>query len=102
MAVFKKKPKAVQVDPWQAGVEHCTAHFTKVARLQAENSVSSRRELKRMREVVYDTDPTPSPGKSWNPEGKQFVKGSSNKHATLMSAHNARQKQGVGINYAAY
>ena len=76
MAVFKKKQKAAPVDSWAEGVAHCTAHFTKVARLQAENTVTSRRELKRMRDVMYDTEPSrPSPGQGWNPDGKRHTRG---------------------------
>lgn len=72
------------------------AHFRKVAKLQAMGA-AGRAELRRMREVWYDTDKAVSPGAMFNPEGKQFVRGSEGKARNIQRGHTARNNQGKGI-----
>lgn len=70
-------------------------HFAKVALLQSkkgEEGVAARKELKRMRDVHYDTDPFyPSAGAAWNPKGKKVARGSSAKCDRINSAHRAKK-----------
>lgn len=66
-------------------------HFTKVAKLQTMGA-AGRAELRKMREVYYDTDPFhPSVGAAWNPEGKKKARGSSAKCDRINSAHRAKK-----------
>lgn len=70
-------------------------HFAKIAKLQSkkgEEGIAARKELNRMRDSYYDTDPFyPSAGAAWNPKGKKLAKGSSAKCDRINSAHNAKK-----------
>lgn len=68
----------------------------KIATLIAEGQ-PGRAELKRMRDVWYDTDKRASPGQLWNPKGKNSARGSSTKAKNILTGHNARQSQGRGL-----
>ena len=69
---------------------------TKVATLQSEGA-SGRAELKRMRDVWYDTDKRATPGQYFNPKGKAHVVGRDQKARNILRGHNARKSQGKGI-----
>lgn len=69
---------------------------TKVANL-IEEGAAGRAELKRMRDVWYDTDGRAMPGQYFNPKGKAHVVGRDQKARNILRGHNARQSQGRGI-----
>lgn len=70
-------------------------HFSKVSTLRSMGPAGTK-ELKKMRDVYYDTDPFfPSAGAAWNPEGKRLCRGSSAKCDRINKAHNAKKRQGV-------
>ncbi len=69
-------------------------HFKKVAKLQTMGQ-AGRAELKRMRDVWYDTDSAVTAGEFHNPKGKRMVKGSDAKALRIQSAHNAKARQGI-------
>lgn len=69
---------------------------TKVAALIAEGQ-PGRAELKRMRDVWYDTDKQAKPGQLWNPTGKNSARGSDSKARKILTGHNARKAQGKGL-----
>lgn len=68
-------------------------YFSKVADLQSKKgaeAVGARKELKRMRDVWYDTDGKPSAGAAWNPTGKRSARGSSAKCDRINSGLRAK------------
>ena len=69
-------------------------HFRKVAKLQTMGQ-AGRAELRRMRDVWYDTDGRASPGEYFNPTGKRMVKGSDAKSVRIQRATNAKARQGL-------
>lgn len=78
-------------------------HFELVAKLQADNTVTSRRKLREMREVRYDTDPAATADGAWDAEAakgkasKRAVIGRDGKHQRIMKGQTARNNQGLGI-----
>lgn len=54
-------------------------------------------ELKRMRDVRYSTDPAPSAGQYWNPEGKRHARGSEGKARNILKGNTARKNQAKGL-----
>lgn len=79
-----------------------TGHFKLVAKLQAENSTSSRKKLRELRDVKYDTDPTPTCKGAWDAEAKHGrqsrpVGSKDSKHVQLMKGQAARNSQAQGL-----
>lgn len=75
-------------------------YFSKVQELQSATgaaAVGARKELKRMRDVWYNTDKRTTAGEYWNPDGKRLAKGSSGKHKRIMSGQSARNNQARGL-----
>ena len=78
-------------------------HFELVAKLQAENSTTSRRKLREMREVRYDTDPAPTADGAWDDQAakgkksKRPVIGRDGKHQRIMKGQTARNNQAKGL-----
>lgn len=90
MARFSRK---VKPDPWAPTVALLTEREAKVRKLQAEGTPDARRQLKKMRDVMYDTDPAaPSAGLAWNPDGREYMRGSSAKCDRINSGYNAKGK----------
>ena len=75
-------------------VKRAKAHFRKVAELQAKGP-AGRAELKRMREIWFDTDAPTKAGEYFNPTGKRLVKGSDSKARRIHSAHQTKARQGM-------
>lgn len=98
---------AVKSDRWQTAdqlLARAQRHFALVAELTAENSVTSRRKLREMREVRYDTDPEPTCKGAWDSnaaKGKvsklRQVIGRDGKHQRIMKGQSARNSQAKGI-----
>ena len=66
--------------------------------LTAQNTVTSRRKLREMRDVYYSTDEFhPSAGAAWRPDGHNMARGSVGRSKKLLSGYNAKQKQGLNI-----
>lgn len=80
------------------------AYFSKVAKLRAakgEAGVAARQELKRMRDVYYDTDAYhPSAGAAWQPSGAKHARGSEGKARNIQRGFTARKQQGMNIGRA--
>lgn len=80
-----------------------THHFQLVAKLQAENSVTSRRKLRELREVRYDTDPDATEKGAWDEQAakgkasKRAVIGRDGKHQRIMKGQTARNNQAKGL-----
>jgi hypothetical protein len=98
---------AVKSDRWQTAdqlLARAQRHFHLVAELTAENTVTSRRKLREMREVKYDTDPEPTCKGAWDSnaaKGKvsklRQVIGRDGKHQRIMKGQSARNSQAQGI-----
>lgn len=76
------------------------AYFKLVQKLQTvkgAEAVTARRKLREMREVYYSTDPRPSAGAAWQPDGSNMARGSTGRAKKLQSGYDARQKQGMNI-----
>lgn len=98
---------AVKSDRWQTAdqlLARAQRHFQLVAQLTAENTVTSRRKLREMRDVKYDTDPEPTCKGAWDgnaAKGKvsklRQVIGRDGKHQRIMKGQSARNSQAQGI-----
>lgn len=94
MAHFKAKaPKS----PFAAQVAYWRDWEAKRTKLIAQDNVEGRKELRKMRDVRYATDPEPAPGRYHNPEQKAFVKGSEGKARNIPKGWNAKKSQGKGL-----
>ncbi|UVN13031.1 hypothetical protein FBPa25_0002 [Pseudomonas phage vB_PaeP_FBPa25] len=94
MAHFKAKaPK----QPWQAQEAYWSTWEAKRDKLIAQDDVTSRKELRKMRDVRYSTDPEPMPGRYHNPDQRAFVKGSDGKARNILKGWNAKRSQGRGL-----
>ena len=75
----------------------------KVADLQSKKgseAVSARAELRRMRDVWYATDPSPSATGYFLKEGAKPARGSTGKAKKALSGWKAKQQQGMNIGRA--
>lgn len=98
---------AVKSDRWQTAdqlLARAQRHFALVAELAAENTVTSRRKLREMRDVKYDTDPEPTCKGAWDSnaaKGKvsklRQVIGRDGKHQRIMKGQSARNSQAKGL-----
>jgi type I restriction-modification system DNA methylase subunit len=101
-----QKITAVKSDRWQTGdklLARAQQHFKLVATLQAENTVTSRRKLRELRDVMYDTDPEPTCKGAWDDDAKKglpnkrAVIGRDGKHQRIMKGQTARNNQAKGL-----
>lgn len=106
IAADLRKIPAVTSDRWQTSdklLARAQGHFKLVATLQAENTVTSRRKLREMRDVMYDTDPEPTCKGAWDDDAKKglpnkrAVIGRDGKHQRIMKGQTARNNQAKGL-----
>ena len=98
--VAVKSDRFTSYDRLLTGAAH---HFELVAKLQSENSVSSRRKLRELRDIKYDTDPEPSSDGMYDVQAakgkvsKRAVIGRDGKHQRIMKGQTARNNQAKGL-----
>jgi hypothetical protein len=96
VAVFAKR-KSSQQQAFETEAQQWQEWEAKRNKLIAAGDVTSRAELRKMRDVYYDTDAEAGPGEYFNPSGLRRVRGSDGKHRRIMSGQRARQMQGAGL-----
>lgn len=89
MAWFKRKAKQ---DPWAAEVQAVQERNNLVQTLTELDTPDARKQLRKMRDVLYDTD-APISSKDWfMPGGQRTARGSSGKADRINSGLRAKQR----------
>ena len=106
LGVELRKIPAIKSDRWQTAdklLATAQRHFKLVSELQAANTVTSRRKLREMRDVMYDTDKPATCKGAWDDDAKKgkpnkrAVIGRDAKHQRIMKGQAARNNQAKGM-----